>query len=103
MTVAVLLRPRCMKRPSIPCRKCNGTGQIELTGPLAEAFALFRGRQQKDAEAVKAELGLSEITVSAINNRLEDLRRLGLLDRKKKGRVFMYFLRPPAKEAENPV
>jgi hypothetical protein len=71
---------------------------MPLSKPLAEVFALFRrGRRftaAQIAHTLREDPGLSgpeELHTTAINNRLEQLRKFGFLDRAKEGRAQRYF------------
>jgi len=90
-----------MSKPLIKCTRCNGTGSHPLSEQLAEVFALFKGARQFSAEEARDELGLEEVTtVGAMNNRLEDLRGAGLLNRTKKSRTYFYHIANHHKKKE---
>lgn len=77
------------KRPQIECPKCSGEGRIALTDALFETLAaLSRGKSLSASEA--RHLVLSVVTTSAMNNRLEELRTLGLVKRVRCGKVWKY-------------
>lgn len=80
-----------MTQTKVPCRHCNGKGSNPLAKELSDTLALFKGAKQFNSEEAQQALGLGDISRNAINNRLEDLRALGLIDRIRKGRSFYYF------------
>lgn len=80
-----------MKNPTITCPTCKGTGTSTLTKELRETFSMFDAKSRLTAKQVH-ETTTEELTLPAVNNRLETLRNLGLLDRVKDGRSFKYFL-----------
>lgn len=87
-----------MKGPEIPCPTC-GVGFVSLKAlkpSLAITYARFANGRRLSASMVYCQGG-EGATVNAVNNRLEELRKLGFLDREKEGRNWMYF-RPAKKE-----
>lgn len=84
------------KLPTVACTKCKGKGSHVIPETLAEVLRLFKGRRELSAIQARATLEL-ESTTGAVNNRLEKLRRAGLLARRKKGRFYFYFLAPKPK------
>lgn len=91
------LKKRANKTPAdiqVPCSLCRGTGKKKLAGPLADTFSLFPHQSTRlTAEQICAKLG-NDVNVTAMNNRLEKLRQLGLLDRFRAGHAFVYFAKP---------
>lgn len=75
-----------MKKTTVKCAKCKGTGLAPLTGPLAETFAKFT----RGAKLSAGEVGICGVAPNAMLNRLESLRRLGLLERRREGQAFIY-------------
>lgn len=77
--------------PRIQCPRCKGDGHVELDGELLITFNLVK--KLLDATALKVHGVVSKnnrVGVSAINNRLEDLRTLGLVSRRRNGRQWIY-------------
>lgn len=90
----------------IACRACNGKGKVALNERQQDVLSLFGSGRQYSAQGAHEALQLDEtVNVSAINNRLEDLRKVGLLQREKKGRAFFYRLvskSPPKPKGPKP-
>ena len=89
--------------PIIKCPRCDGSGRVVLNGLLATTLALvsFQSEGVTVNEAWRRNLTAwpsSNIKITAINNRLEELRRLGLVDRKKEGRAWRYFVIKPSNQ-----
>lgn len=80
-----------MKRPITPCQNCQGSGKAPLSRFLFATLSLFARGATLTAEQVHARQGLAEVRTAA-NNRLENLRKLGLIDRSRDGRAYHYFL-----------
>lgn len=57
---------------------------------LRSTLAFFAKRGAERTAAEIAERNEDQIAVTAINNRLERLRKLGLLDRRRVGHAFVY-------------
>jgi len=86
-----------MKRPLIWCPKCHGEhgGKVSLGDELFQTLEALEDLEEGTPADVTARLQLPEGN-TAVNNRLEDLRGLGLVDRKKDPgnlRAFLYFLK----------
>ncbi len=81
---------RTTKRPTITCPKCRGLGDVYLGGELWSVLQLFLHSRRLSSVDVMAILKL-DAHPTAINNRLEDLRGLGFLERVRSGRRWMYF------------
>lgn len=82
------------RRPAIPCPKCGGLGMVDMSLELFYVLFELRGKGTSAREifdTLKAQ-GRAEgiITITAINNRLEELRRLEFVDRFKFGRGWKY-------------
>lgn len=84
-----------MKR-LVTCTTCKGTGQMLLTGRMADMLELFKRGRKMTAREIQAETS-DGVHTTAINNRLERLRSFGLLDREKQGRALRYFLAKASK------
>ena len=78
-----------MKIPTIECPHCAGLGKVPISGSLAETLEAVRSQRGITAIQVHAKLG-DQIGITAVNNRLEDLRRIGLLIRQRVGHQWMY-------------
>lgn len=76
----------------IKCAACNGTGKQRLPEALERTIRLFKPKKRITASEAHELLAEHQITVAAVNNRLEDLRKLGLLNRKRDGKSYLYFL-----------
>jgi hypothetical protein len=76
--------------PKICCPKCNGSGHVDLYPDLLETLKLVRTLKLPTASAIKPRLTNQQMSVTAVNNRLEDLRKLGLVDRTRQGRQWVY-------------
>lgn len=89
---ALVLRAAMKKRSTqIPCETCDGRGTVDLGGVLAETFAFFVTRRTRLTAQHIAEATPGGVKATAVSNRLEKLRRVGLLNRKKEGRAQVYF------------
>ena len=78
-----------MKRPLIPCSHCFGSGKVELPEHLLKVLEMvFKHRRVSAPEVLRMIGGRSGVT--AMNNRLEDLRRLGLVIRERTGNAWYY-------------
>lgn len=75
----------------IKCPKCKGTGISCLPDGLQETFDQFKIGLKMSAEALKARFPENEANITAFNNRLESLRKLGLLARTRSGKTWYYF------------
>ncbi len=73
----------------IKCDKCGGKGEVELHEPYTSMFKLVQEKGPISSQEITDQLTES-VTVPAINNRLEYLRGLGLIDRSKVGRSWLY-------------
>lgn len=78
-----------MKQPTVTCPKCNGSGKVDLDGVLAATLEIVRLSKGADVFQVHSAVP-DKVSVTAINNRLEDLRRLGLVFRNRVGRRWIY-------------
>jgi len=81
------------KRPKLPCPKCDGTGKIPLPEPLLETLTFVRAAKNGGVTASEAHAGLypeSIMGITAFNNRLEELRSIGLVERTRCGKTWKY-------------
>lgn len=74
----------------IPCDKCSGAGQVDLSDQLQETLdAVARGI--KTAPEIHAVVkGNDSFGITAVNHRLDQLINLGLVTRKRHGKAFLY-------------
>jgi hypothetical protein len=70
----------------IPCHKCRGTGNVPLPEHLAETLSKINGNTTSLELAEK----IPGMTRGAQSNRLEELRALGIVERKRKGKWWIY-------------
>lgn len=78
------------RRPNIECPKCGGCGIVPMGD---EAFAVLKtlsNLRGVTATQVSNRIGW-KFHPTAINNRLEELRRLNFARREKRGRSWVYF------------
>jgi hypothetical protein len=76
---------------SFTCPRCEGTGAVSLSGDLLETLNAVRDMGKASADAVWRKLDPKQIFhVTAFNNRLSELARLGFLDRKRESRLWIY-------------
>lgn len=82
-------------KDAITCPTCEGRGEVELARIYprqAATLALIRERGEMTStelwEAVSGKPGT--LTITAMNNRMDKLRRVGFLAREKRGREYVY-------------
>lgn len=76
-------------RPRVTCTKCKGDGTIELSDEYMIVLRATAGMRKITAPGVAARIKwVGHIT--AINNRLQDLLKLGFYSRRREGRTFVY-------------
>ncbi len=78
-----------MRTPLIDCDKCEGAGKIEMAPELVATLAVLKSSPGRTAAEVLQTLG-HHVSTNAINNRLEDLRRMGFADRERHGKFWRY-------------
>lgn len=72
----------------MPCGRCLGLGKVPIPDGLIDALTELRGGPRTVADVWAR---ISPTTArTAVNNRLEDLRRLGLVTRRRVGKVWVY-------------
>ena len=81
------------KIPSICCPTCGGRGTTKLEGTLLKTFLEVRRFHSLSAVELHSLPTSEHVSITAINNRLEDLRQLGLLDRIRNGRRWVYSIK----------
>ena len=74
----------------VPCSSCGGTGHVPLVPSLSETLDALRDGP-RTAESLAHELNVWNTT--AMNNRLEKLRALGLVSRVRVVRGYVYAAR----------
>lgn len=79
-------------QPIIECNACGGTGKVKLSGISLEVFRDVQQHGNVCAQDVFGRMQKPDCGVTAINNRLELLRRLGLLSRDRVGKNYLYSL-----------
>lgn len=78
-------------QPKIECQKCAGTGKILLDGTLFDTLLVVRRMGDITAPMLQKQMDKAGLlSPTAFNNRLEDLRKLGLLNRWREGRELHY-------------
>ena len=70
------------------CRRCHGSGAEPISKQLLVTLTALKRR----GEASAGQLANNGVGPTAIINRLEDLRQLGFVDRRKIGRTWKYFI-----------
>lgn len=81
---------RTEETPRIPCHHCAGSGEVELSPHLLAVLIQVRKSGEATASDLHASLA-TPILVTAFNNRLEQLRKLGFLVRDRRdGKTWVY-------------
>ena len=79
---------------SMPCPKCAGTGRVDLTEALRAVLDFVRESGGCSAAQVHAALNPARSPYrfhpTAFNNRLEELRAAGLVERERFGKSWLY-------------
>lgn len=84
-----------MRMKKVVCPKCKGTGETELPKRLLHVFNKFSPGIEITSEEMLIHINRlegSELGRTSMNNRLEKLRKLGLLGRRQDGEFWKYFL-----------
>lgn len=81
------MKPKSLQ---IQCQKCHGTGRVEISNELRSVLELVKKNAPVSVFRVYNLLGNPYIGVTAINQRLEDLRKLGFVERERQGKAFFY-------------
>lgn len=79
-----------MKPPTIICPTCHNCGTIPMPEKLTETLRAFTGT--KELIAADFTKG-SKVGTTAHNNRLEKLRAMGFLKRRRQGKTWFYSLK----------
>jgi len=81
-----------MKRPLVICEHCGGKGKHHLDIALWECLWLVSRASNglSTLEIHKAVLKSNEIGPTAINNRMTNLLKLGLVMRRKRGKEYVW-------------
>jgi hypothetical protein len=84
-----------MKQTLIKCGKCDGNGKVALDPALAETLTALISNPESTAPQLREMMfsGKPYPSVNAVNNRLEKLRKLGMIDRRKLGIAWEYFVK----------
>lgn len=77
--------------PLVTCGHCNGAGKVHLRADMQLTLDAVEYHGEAEVREVATAL-LWHGNQTAINNRLEALRRDGLLDRRRRGRYWVYRL-----------
>jgi DNA-binding transcriptional ArsR family regulator len=80
--------------PHVSCYRCKGTGSVPMPAHLFAVLLEVRaaGRGITASEVAKQLYTLTGLGKTAFNNRLEDLRALGLVNRYRDGKTWVYHL-----------
>lgn len=81
-----------MKPLTMRCRACDGTGHVSLPAEMLNTMALLR-RGPITAPELRQYMPEGSRSATAANNRLEVLRQLGFVERRKEARRWVYSLR----------
>ena len=87
-----------MKRPTVTCSQCHGSGEAPLSDALYEALAVVRTHPGITAPEVFKQIVAHEgyvPHVTAINNRLQCLYDLALVSRERWGKAWKYTVNNP--------
>jgi hypothetical protein len=85
--------PQSLPSPSMPCPKCKGTGRAELSEALHATLSFVRQSGTCSAAQLSQAMnsvGKYQFHPTAYNNRLEELRRAGLVVRERFGKTWLY-------------
>jgi hypothetical protein len=78
-------------RPTITCKKCNGAGTVPMPPELQQTLTQVAAGDGTTEAIHRRDPDRNVITRAAINARLEDLRKEGLVTRAKgPGKYFIY-------------
>lgn len=73
-------------KPKVTCDKCGGSGDMSLPEPLQQTFDAVR----KNTTTEDLHKRFPNISRTAQNNRMEALRKMGLLIRERAGKWWLY-------------
>lgn len=82
-----------MIKNTIRCTHCDGKGFIDIPFELKVALIYVKSNKNATARGLYSTSVGETITRSAANNRLERLRRAGLVTRQLNGREYVYFVK----------
>jgi len=74
----------------IQCDKCQGAGKIQLPADLQSTLAAIRSGLRTTKEIYRRDPNRKFFGQTAVNNRLERLRALGLITRVRLGKFITY-------------
>lgn len=75
------------KQPEVPCPHCNGRGTVVLSGVHADTLALVRKQPGLNGAQLAA---IAKCKATAMNNRLQYLRKFGLVGCDEYGREKLW-------------
>lgn len=79
------------RTPVVICPTCHGQGSIYLDGVLLDTLrTVLRMKRASAPEVHRAMDTTGAFHVTAFNNRLDDLVAMGLLEKSKNGRCWIY-------------
>jgi len=77
--------------PKIKCPTCDGRGEIDIPKHLFDTLQIVKRIQPATSSKVLHNKSFKDkVVLSAVTNRLDDLFRLGLLERSRCGRAWLY-------------
>jgi translation initiation factor 2 beta subunit (eIF-2beta)/eIF-5 len=78
-----------IKTTVIKCSRCCGQGKIPMPMHLVETLLVVKENNGGVAETIRFLLN-KNFTTNAVNNRLEKLRALGFVTRRRQGKFYRY-------------
>lgn len=82
-----------MIKTNIRCTHCDGTGFVDIPFELKVALSYVKANKNATARGLYSISTGETITRTAANQRLERLRRAGLVTRQLSGREYVYSLK----------
>ena len=87
----------CMANLQVECRRCKGTGKVEIEPSLFQTFTILQKRGKSTATDLHPIINKAivkahghEISATAVNNRLADLYSFGFVTRTRDGKRWIY-------------
>ena len=74
----------------IVCSQCKGHGQVEAPDWMLDTLKALR--KMRGATSPRLAVHFPDLGVTSINNRLEELRRLGRVRRERVGKAYAYYV-----------
>jgi hypothetical protein len=93
------LAGRKVVRPNVSCAGCDGHGYVPIADQVFDTLLMLLRMGPSTAGQLRGPLAKmlgDEVGPTAINNRLEYLRREGLVERVRRGREWVYEAVRPA-------